>query len=228
MNYEKLVNATQCAKILTDELDRPIKRPYLSKLANENRIPYHIVNNQKLFNPLKVLNNLPNERLTSSKFKDNSTDVNYYIPSNKDLINHFKANGLKFSTIPILQEYPQFKDKIEDTTLPKIQLPTVKDIKKELSVLELSKEQQELINDEYIETFIQECNPSYVEFNTLFSSFMNIRIEQEYNEIFDTTVDIFSENQIAYIKYLLLSSFTNPLTIAELIADYSLNEIDNN
>lgn len=220
-NDYELVNATKCAEILTNELDRPVKRPYLSRLAAEEKIAYHLVKGQKLFNPIEVLHDLPAERMTSSKFEDIKPiqDEVYNIPTDKDLINHFKANGFKFGVIPALKNNPE----LSSGYLPKIELPTIKDVKKELSVLELCDKQKELITDEYIEQNIKELNPSFTELNTLWADFMSLKVEQDYKEQFDTDVDGFTASQIAYIKYLLLDSFCNAEVIADCIDDETFN-----
>ncbi len=224
-NDYELVNATKCAEILTNELDRPVKRPYLSRLAAEEKITYHLVKGQKLFNPIEVLHDLPAERMTSSKFEDIKPiqDEVYNIPSDKDLINHFKANGFKFEVIPVIEEYPEFSDTIGKNCLPFLQLPTIKDVKKELSVLELCDKQKELITDEYIEKNIKELNPSFTELNTLWANFMSLKVEKDYKEQFDTNVDGFTASQMAYIKYLLLDSFCNAEVIADCIDDETFN-----
>ena len=71
----ELVNAVQCAKIITNEFNRKVDRSYITRLANENRIPYEVFEGKKLFNPQYVLDNLPAERLVASKFEDEVTQL---------------------------------------------------------------------------------------------------------------------------------------------------------
>lgn len=230
--YNELVSATECARILTHELDRPVKRPYLSKLAADERIPYCILKDKKLFNPIEVLNNLPSERMTSSKYCNTSKSElsektnevkKIEVPTDKIFINHFKANGFKFGIIEAVKNNIELSSQY----LPKIEVPTVIDIKKELSVLKLSKKQKMLITDGFIEKSIIELSPSFEELNTLWSSFMSLTIEEEYKKIFDTNVDEFTDSQIAYIKYLLLDSFSNAELIATCIEDKTYYSVDN-
>jgi hypothetical protein len=206
----ELVNATQCAKILTEQMDRPVKRSYISKLAADGRIPFHTIDSKKMFSVDEVMNSLPAERSTSAKYeqKEYIQEVKEVAnaPTKKDIINHFKALGFRFAE----------HDKID---LLNIELPTVKDVKKELSVLELSAKQKELITDEYLEKSIIELSPSLIELKEIWENFMSLNFEKEYVETFDTLVDSFSQSQISFIRYILLSSFINAEQLAEYIED---------
>jgi len=206
-NYNELVNATLCAKILTEQMDRPVKRAYISKLAADGRVPFHTIDGKKMFNPVEVMNGLPAERSTSAKYeqKEHIQEVKEIVnsPTKKDIINHFKALGFRFAA-----EH----DKID---LLNIELPTVKDVKKELSVLELSAKQKELLTDKYLAKSIIELSPSLIEIKEIWENFMSLSLEKEYEKTFDTEIDNFSQSQISFIRYILLSSFSS----AEILAD---------
>ena len=127
----ELVNAVQCAKIITNEFNRKVDRSYITRLANENRIPYEVFEGKKLFNPQYVLDNLPAERLVASKFEDEVTQLK--------IIDEAIASGVKvnfnnqrpkklFSNPTSLYEH-----------LPFIEELTIEDIRKALKKMGCSK-----------------------------------------------------------------------------------------
>lgn len=152
----ELVNAVQCAKIITNEYQRKVDRSYITRLANDERIPYQVFDGNKLFNPRDVLDSLPAERAVVSKFDDEVTQLK--------IIEEAISNGVK---VKFNKQRPKklFADPNElYNQLPFIEDLTVEDIRKSLKRKDYEKEELELITDDLIQKQIDE---NKVNFNTL-------------------------------------------------------------
>jgi len=215
MNSE-LVNCTQCAKILSQKLNRSIKREFIARLASDGRVPYHLLNGKKHYNIDEVEKSLPPERLTSSYKGTDKVLEDENIPTKEDIITHFKKEGLN-----IVDPFTGPTKKTRD--LPRVKLPTLQEVKEKLNIIELTATQKAKLTDVYIEQYIKEFNPSYEQFNGLWNDITNGRfIDTEYREIFNAAIEEFSDNQKSFLLYAFMNSFCN----AELIADSILDEIN--
>lgn len=203
---KNLVNAVECARIITEKYNRKVDRSYITRLANNGRITYEIIDGKKLFDPDLIVDLLPKERLTASKVEDwNKQEEKKTLPIEKDLINYFKIQGLKFN------------DKENDNVFLAIQKPSVIDVKKELSILDLTEEEQAQVTEELIQNTINDINPKNIELNDIWMRFMSAKEEDEYKKEFNTFVDGFTESQITYIKFLLLNGFSSPELAANCV-----------
>ena len=212
MNSE-LVNCTQCAKILSQKLNRSIKREFIARLASDGRVPYHLLNGKKHYNIDEVEKSLPPERLTSSYKGTDKVLEDENIPTKEDIITHFKKEGLN-----IVDPFTSPTKKTRD--LPRVKLPTLQEVK--LNIIELTATQKAKLTDVYIEQYIKEFNPSYEQLNSLWNDIANRGfIDIEYREVFNVTIEDFSDNQKSFLLYVFMNSFSN----AELIADSILDEI---
>lgn len=206
----ELVNAVQCAKIITNEFNRKVDRSYITRLANENRIPYEVFEGKKLFNPQYVLDNLPAERLVASKFEDDVTQLK--------IIEEFIADGGKvnfnkqrpkklFSNPTSLYEH-----------LPFIEELTIEDIRKALKKMGCSKEEMELVTDDIIKKQLEE---NKVDFKTL-DNFWRYHsdFEQSFKESYNKEIRYFSFDDEIKLFYLIMWQFPR----ADFIADWCLEE----
>ncbi len=108
------------------------------------------------------------------------------------------------------------------TDLPVVKLPTLQEVKEKLNTAELTDVQRAKLTDVYIEQYIKEFNPSYEQLNSLWNDITNGGfIDIEYREVFNATIEDFSDNQKSFLLYVFMNSFSN----AELIADSILDEI---
>ena len=217
----ELVNCTQCAKILSQKLNRSIKREFIARLASDGRVPYHLLNGKKHYNIDEVEKSLPPERLTSSYKGTDKVLEDENIPTKEDIITHFKKEGLN-----IIDTFTGLTKKIREvqklTDLPVVKLPTLQEIKEKLNAAELTAGQKAKLTDVYIEQYIKEFNPSYEQLNSLWNDIANRGfIDIEYREVFNVTIEDFSDNQKSFLLYVFMNSFSN----AELIADSILDEI---
>lgn len=206
----ELVNAVQCAKIITNEFNRKVDRTYITRLANENRIPYEVFEGKKLFNPQYVLDNLPAERLVASKFEDEVTQLK--------IIDEAIASGVKvnfnnqrpkklFSNPTSLYEH-----------LPFIEELTIEDIRKALKKMGCSKEEMELVTDDIIKKQLEE---NKVDFKTL-DNFWRYHsdFEQIFKESYNKEIRYFSFDDEMKLFYLIMWQFPR----ADFIADWCLEE----
>lgn len=206
----ELVNAVQCAKIITNEFNRKVDRSYITRLANENRIPYEVFEGKKLFNPQYVLDNLPAERLVASKFEDEVTQLK--------IIDEAIASGVKvnfnnqrpkklFSNPTSLYEH-----------LPFIEELTIEDIRKALKKMGCSKEEMELVTDDIIKKQLEE---NKVDFKTL-DNFWRYHsdFEQSFKESCNKEIRYFSFDDEMKLFYLIMWQFPR----ADFIADWCLEE----
>jgi|LSQX01.1.fsa_nt_gb hypothetical protein len=206
----ELVNAVQCAKIITNEFNRKVDRTYITRLANENRIPYEVFEGKKLFNPQYVLDNLPAERLVASKFEDEVTQLK--------IIDEAIASGVKvnfnnqrpkklFSNPTSLYEH-----------LPFIEELTIEDIRKALKKMGCSKEEMELVTDDIIKKQLEE---NKVDFKTL-DNFWRYHsdFEQSFKESYNKEIRYFSFDDEIKLFYLIMWQFPR----ADFIADWCLEE----
>ncbi len=206
----ELVNAVQCAKIITNEFNRKVDRTYITRLANENRIPYEVFEGKKLFNPQYVLDNLPAERLVASKFEDEVTQLK--------IIDEAIASGVKvnfnnqrpkklFSNPTSLYEH-----------LPFIEELTIEDIRKALKKMGCSKEEMELVTDDIIKKQLEE---NKVDFKTL-DNFWRYHsdFEQIFKESYNKEIRYFSFDDEIKLFYLIMWQFPR----ADFIADWCLEE----
>lgn len=206
----ELVNAVQCAKIITNEFNRKVDRSYITRLANENRIPYEVFEGKKLFNPQYVLDNLPAERLVASKFEDEVTQLK--------IIDEAIASGVKvnfnnqrpkklFSNPTSLYEH-----------LPFIEELTIEDIRKALKKMGCSKEEMELVTDDIIKKQLEE---NKVDFKTL-DNFWRYHsdFEQIFKESYNKEIRYFSFDDEIKLFYLIMWQFPR----ADFIADWCLEE----
>lgn len=190
----ELVNAVQCAKIITNEFNRKVDRSYITRLANENRIPYEVFEGKKLFNPQYVLDNLPAERLVASKFEDEVTQLK--------IIDEAIASGVKvnfnnqrpkklFSNPTSLYEH-----------LPFIEELTIEDIRKALKKMGCSKEEMELVTDDIIKKQLEE---NKVDFKTL-DNFWRYHsdFEQSFKESYNKEIRYFSFDDEMKLFYLIM------------------------
>ena len=217
----ELVNCTQCAKVLSQKLNRSIKREFIARLASDGRVPYHILNGKKYYSIDEVEKSLPPERLTSSYKGIDEALEDENIPTKDDIITHFKKEGLN-----IVNTFTGAIKKIREvqkrTDLPVVKLPTLQEVKEKLNTAELTAAQKAKLTDVYIEQYIKEFNPSYEQFNSLWNDITNGGfIDTEYRKVFNTTIKDFSDNQKSFLLYVFMNSFSN----AELIADSILDEI---
>ncbi len=206
----ELVNAVQCAKIITNEFNRKVDRSYITRLANENRIPYEVFEGKKLFNPQYVLDNLPAERLVASKFEDEVTQLK--------IIDEAIASGVKvnfnnqrpkklFSNPTSLYEH-----------LPFVEELAIEDIRKALKKMGCTKEELELVTDDIIKKQLEE---NKVDFKTLdnFWRYHN-DFEQSFKESYNKEVRYFSFDDEMKLFYLIMWQFPR----ADFIADWCLEE----
>ncbi len=206
----ELVNAVQCAKIITNEFNRKVDRSYITRLANENRIPYEVFEGKKLFNPQYVLDNLPAERLVASKFEDEVTQLK--------IIDEAIASGVKvnfnnqrpkklFSNPTSLYEH-----------LPFIEELTIEDIRKALKKMGCSKEEMELVTDDIIKKQLEE---NKVDFKTL-DNFWRYHsdFEQSFKESYNKEIRYFSFDDEMKLFYLIMWQFPR----ADFIVDWCLEE----
>ncbi len=206
----ELVNAVQCAKIITNEFNRKVDRSYITRLANENRIPYEVFEGKRLFNPQYVLDNLPAERLVASKFEDEVTQLK--------IIDEAIASGVKvnfnnqrpkklFSNPTSLYEH-----------LPFIEELTIEDIRKALKKMGCSKEEMELVTDDIIKKQLEE---NKVDFKTL-DNFWRYHsdFEQSFKESYNKEIRYFSFDDEMKLFYLIMWQFPR----ADFIVDWCLEE----
>ena len=217
----ELVNCTQCAKVLSQKLNRSIKREFIARLASDGRVPYHLLNGKKYYSIDEVERSLPPERLTSSYKDIDEVLEDENIPTKEDIIIHFKNEGLN-----IIDTFTGATKKIREvqkrTDLPVVKLPTLQEVKEKLNIAELTAAQKAKLTDVYIEQYIKEFNPSYEQFNSLWNDIINGGfIDTEYREVFNTTIEDFSDNQKSFLLYVFMNSFSN----AKLIADSILDEV---
>ncbi|MCT7498939.1 hypothetical protein [Aliarcobacter cryaerophilus] len=211
-----LVNAVQCAKIITNKLNRKVDRSYITKLANENRIPYEVFEGKKIFNPQYVLDNLPAERLVASKFEDDVTQLK--------IIEEFIADGGK---VNFNKQRPKklFSNPNELCRyLPIIEELTIDDIRKALKKINYNNEifnngKIELITDSIIQKYIDE---NRVDYNTL-NNFWKYRKESEgfFISDFDKETETLSYRQELMLFHMIIYQFPR----ANFIADWCLEEI---
>jgi len=217
----ELVNCTQCAKILSQKLNRSIKREFIARLASDGRVPYHILNGKKYYSIDEVEKSLPPERLTSSYKDIDEVLEDENIPTKEDIITHLKKEGLN-----IVDTFTGATKKIREvqklTDLPVVKLPTLQEVKGKFNTTELTAAQKAKLTDVYIEQYMKEFNPSYEQLNSLWNDIINGGfIDTEYREVFNATIEDFSDNQKSFLLYVFMNSFSN----AELIADSILDEI---
>ena len=206
----ELVNAVQCAKIITNEFNRKVDRWYITRLANANRITYEVFEGKKLFNPQYVLDNLPAERLVASKFEDEVTQLK--------IIDESIASGVKvnfnnqrpkklFSNPTSLYEH-----------LPFIEELTIEDIRKALKKMGCSKEEMELVTDDIIKKQLEE---NKVDFKTL-DNFWRYHsdFEQSFKESYNKEIRYFSFDDEMKLFYLIMWQFPR----ADFIVDWCLEE----
>jgi len=220
MNNE-LVNCTQCAKVLSQKLNRSIKREFIARLASDGRVPYHLLNGKKYYSIDEVEKSLPPERLTSSYKDIDEVLEDENIPTKEDIITHFKNEGLN-----IVDTFTGATKKIREvqklTDLPVVELPTLQEVKDHLNTVELTATQKAKLTDEYIEQYIRDFNPNYEELNSLWNDITNGGfVDTEYREVFSTTIEDFSDSQKSFLLYVFMNSFSN----AELIADSLIDEV---
>jgi len=217
----ELVNCTQCAKVLSQKLNRSIKREFIARLASDGRVPYHLLNGKKYYSIDEVERSLPPERLTSSYKDIDEVLEDENIPTKEDIITHLKKEGLN-----IVDTFTGATKKIREvqkqTDLPVVKIPTLQEVKEKLNITELTAAQKAKLTDGYIEQYIKEFNPSYERLNSLWNDITNGGfIDTEYREVFNTTIEDFSDNQKSFLLYVFMNSFSN----AKLIADSILDEV---
>lgn len=201
----ELVNAVQCAKIITNEYKRKVDRSYITRLANEDRIPYEVFEGNKLFNPQYVLDNLPAERFVSSKFDDEVTQLK--------IIEEAISDGVK---VKFNKQRPKklfaTPDELAEN-LPFIEDLTIEDIRKSLKKLAYTKEELNLITDNIIQ---KQINENYVNFNTLdgFWKYHN-EGEQFFISDFDKETQYLSGKQELMFFHMIMWQFPRADFIAE-------------
>lgn len=209
MNNE-LLNAVQCAKVITNEYGRKVDRSYITRLANNERIPYEVVDGNKLFNPQLVFDNLPAERLVASKFDDELTQLK--------IIEEAIEDGVK---VKFNKQRPKslFSDpKICYGELPLIDDLTIEDIRKALKDMDLEKEDMELITDDIIQKHLDE---NKVDFKTLDNFWKHHSdFEQFFKKEYIEDIGYFSQEERFKLFYLIMWQFPR----AKFIADWCYEE----
>lgn len=214
----ELVNAVQCAKIITNEFNRKVDRSYITRLANENRIPYEVFEGKKLFNPQYVLDNLPAERLVASKFEDEVTQLK--------IIEDFIADGVK---VKFNKQRPKslFSNPNEFCQdLPLIEELTIEDIRKTLKEMDyhgekFTKEELELITDDIIQKQLEENKADYKTLNNLWKN--HNEGEHFFRSIFDKETDCLTHKQELMFFYTIMYQFPRAKFIAEWCFEETLD-----
>lgn len=220
MNNE-LVNCTQCAKVLSQKLNRSIKREFIARLAKDGRVPYHLLNGKKYYSIDEVEKSLPPERLTSSYQEVDEALESDNIASKEDIIKHFKQEGLNISD-SFTGATQKIREVQQVTDLPVVKFPTLQEVQAKLNLTQLTAGQQAKLTDEYIEQYIRAFNSSYEQLNSLWNDIINGGfIDTEYKKIFNVAIEDFSDNQKSFLLYAFMNSFSS----AELIADSLLDEV---
>lgn len=208
-----LVNASQCANIITNDFKRKVDRSYITRLANEDRIPYEIYDGMKLFNPQYVLDNLPAERLVSSKFEDEVTQLK--------IIEEFIADGVKvnFNKQRPKKLFSNLSEFSKD--LPIIEELTIDDIRKALKQLKtVSKEEIGIITDDVIQKQLEENRADYNTLNNLWK--YRREGEQFFRSDFDKETQCLSHKQELMFFYMIMYQFPRAKFIAEWCWDETL------
>lgn len=200
----ELVNAVQCAKIITIEYGRKVDRSYITRLANNDRIPYEVFEGNKLFNPRYVLDSLPAERFVASKFDDDVTQLK--------IIEEAIADGVK---VKFNKQRPKklFADPgklFED--LPLIEDLTIEDIRKSLKKKDYTKEELELITDDIIQKQIDE---NKIDFNTLNDFWKHHGGYEQFYKDYNKNLGLFSIEEELKLFYLIMWQFPRADFIAE-------------
>lgn len=205
----ELVNAVQCAKIITNEYGRKVDRSYITRLANNDRIPYEVFEDNKLFNPKDVLDSLPAERFVASKFDDEVTQLK--------IIEEAISNGVK---VKFNKQRPKklFADPgklCED--LPLIEDLTIEDIRKSLKKKDYEKEELELITDDIIQ---RQIDQNKVDFKTL-NDFWKHSSDGEsvYFMEFNNKSSCFTDDQSLKLFCMIMWQFPRADFIAEWCYD---------
>jgi len=204
----ELLNSTDCAKELTKRLNRSIKREFISRLAKEERISYHVINGKKYFDPVVVARELPPERTTSVENYEQKLQTKIEQITQYDICEYYKSTGLN---IDYNGREDDFKQNLS-RSLPHIVLPTADEIKEQL-FKEYETELKEVENDKIIkaiENTMKEFTPNYELLNLLYGAITNdfaFDDKSRFEKLFNITVNNFTEDQEVYLLFLILDSF---------------------
>lgn len=215
----ELLNSTDCAKELTKRLNRSVKREFISKLAKEERLSYHIISGKKYFDPLVVARELPPERTTSVDNYEKKIQHKILNLTQYDVIEHFKSNGLNI-------DYEGREDDYKQNcliSLPKILLPTVDEVKEQL-FKDYEEELKDVENDNVlkaIENTMKDFTPNYELLDLFYGSITGdlLNDKSRFEELFNIKVTSFIENQKIYLLFLILDSFPTMDTLLDAIYD---------
>lgn len=211
---ESLVNSVKCAEIVSNELNRSVKREYISRLASDERIPYHLVEGKKYYKPSEVIESLPKERITSS----NSAKREFI--DQLDVIEHFQTQGVNISFDRKMRTKKSYRNDEEfNSMLPLMNIPTIDEVKQELLKKELSLEERNHISDELIEEAIKGYSSNYITLNTIWSYFNNRYIIQGFEQDLNIDCDMLNDNQKLMVFYILIEQYPRIDYIVDGIID---------
>lgn len=218
---ENLVNSVTCAEIVSKELNRSVKREYISRLAKEERIPYHLVEGKKYYKPSEVIAHLPQERITSS-----INAKREYIDQ-LHIIEHFQDQGLNISFDRKDRTKKSYQDEAQyNTHLPLIQAPTVESVRKAIDKLDPTDEAYNCLSDEVIQDEIK-CNEvNYILLESMWDSISSRLMQKEFEKELNIELDPLSDNQVLFIFYSILDLFPNDDYLADWIMDEVYSKIE--
>lgn len=211
---ENLVNSVKCAELVSNELKRSVKREYISRLASESKIPYHLVDGKKMYYPSEVISNLPMPRITSYI----NDDLKRVYIDQLNIIEHFQSQGVGISFDRKRRTKKSYQNDEEfNTMLPLMNIPTIDEVKKELEKQDLTKEEKQILTDELIEKEIFVYEDIYLTLSNIWFSIHSSR--QEFENNLNVDCNKLDDNQKLMIFYILLEQFPKANYIADGILD---------